>query len=432
MIADKAINTHEKVRNVQNRLYLTAKADRKRKFYAMYDKIYRKDILEEAWKRVKRNGGTGGVDKVSIDDVKAYGEEKLLDEIAEELRTDKYRCKPVRRTYIPKPDGRKRALGIPTIKDRIVQMAAKIVIEPVFEADFQPCSYGFRPKRSALQAMDRIFEAADKGGALWVIDADIKDYFGSISHDKLLLLVEQRITDRKVLKLIKGWLKAGVLEAGQYSESKLGAPQGGVISPLLSNIYLNYFDVYWNKRFGHLGELVRYADDFVILCKRKAQAVEALKAVKWIMDKLELTLHSEKTRLVDMYFGKDSFDFLGFNNRFQRFRNKSWKWYWTLQQVPSKGAMKKMRANIKEVFSSPSKLLWSMKEMVKLLNPKIIGMRNYYARRFTRPWLWKIEKYINAKFTRWYNRKKQRNYRLGNPAKVRELTLQAGLASICG
>ena len=432
MIADKAINTHERVRDFQNRLYLTAKADRKRKFYAMYDKIYRKDILEEAWKRVKRNGGAGGVDKVSIDDVKAYGEEKLLDEIAEELRTDKYRCKPVRRTYIPKPDGRKRALGIPTIKDRIVQMAAKIVIEPLFEADFQPCSYGFRPKRSALQAMDRIFEVADKGGALWVIDADIKDYFGSISHDKLLLLVEQRITDRKVLKLIKGWLKAGVLEAGQYSESKLGAPQGGVISPLLSNIYLNYFDVYWNKRFGHLGELVRYADDFVILCKRKAQAVEALKAVKWIMDKLELTLHSEKTRLVDMYFGKDSFDFLGFNNRFQRFRNKSWKWYWTLQQVPSKGAMKKMRANIKEVFSSPSKLLWSMKEMVKLLNPKIIGMRNYYARRFTRPWLWKIEKYINAKFTRWYNRKKQRNYRLGNPAKVRELTLQAGLASICG
>ena len=419
MIADKAINTHEKVRNLQNRLYLTAKAEQKRKFYAMYDKIYRKDILKEAWKRVKRNGGAGGVDKVNIIDVKAYGEEKLLDEIAEELRTEKYRCKPVIRTYIPKADGRKRALGIPTIKDRIVQMAAKIVIEPVFEANFQLCSYGFRPKRSAQQAMDRIFEVADKGGALWVIDADIKDYFGSINHDKLLLLVEQRIMDRKVLKLIKGWLRAGVLEAGQYSESTIGAPQGGVISPLLSNIYLNYFDVFWNKRVIHLGELVRYADDFVILCKRKAQTEEALKAVKWIMDKLELTLHSEKTKLVDMYFGKDSFDFLGFNNRFQRFRTKSWKWYWTLQQVPSKKAMKKMRANIKEVFTSPSKLLLSMEEMVKLLNPKIIGMRNYYARRFTRPWLWKIEKYINSKFIRWYNRKKQRNYRLGNAAKVR-------------
>ena len=432
MIANKAINTHEKVRNLQNRLYLTAKADRKRNFYALYDKIYRKDILEDAWRRVKRNKGAGGVDKVSIDDVKAYGEDRLLCEIAEELRTEKYRCKPVRRTYIPKPDGRKRALGIPTIKDRIVQMAAKIVIEPVFEADFQPCSYGFRPKRSAKQAMDRIFEVADKGGALWVIDADIRDYFGSINHDKLLLLVKQRITDRRVLKLIKGWLKAGVLENGRYSESTLGAQQGGVISPLLSNIYLNYFDVYWNKAFGHLGELVRYADDFVILCKRLSHAEEALRAVKWIMGKLELTLHSEKTRLVDMYFGKDSFDFLGFNNRFQRFRNKNWQWYWTLQQVPSKKAMKKMRANIKEVFVSPIKLLLSVEEMVKLLNPKIIGMRNYYDRRFARPWLWKIDKYINFKFTRWYNRKKQRNYRLGNASKVRELTVQAGLASICG
>jgi RNA-directed DNA polymerase len=377
VIAEKAINTHEKVRDFQNRLYLTAKADRKRKFYALYDKIYRNDILEEAWKRVKQNGGAGGVDKVSIEDVKAYGEDRLLCEIAEELRTEKYRCKPVRRTYIPKPDGRKRALGIPTIKDRIVQMAAKIVIEPVFEADFQSCSYGFRPKRNAKQAIDKIYEVADKGGALWVIDADIRDYFGSINHDKLLLLVKQRITDRRVLKLIKGWLKAGVLENGQYSESTLGAPQGGVISPLLSNIYLNYFDVCWSKRFGHLGELVRYADDFVILCKRLSQAEEALCAVKGIMKKLELTLHSEKTRLGDMYFGKDSFDFLGFNNRFQRFRNKSWQWYWTLQQVPSKKAMKKMRANIKEVFASPSKLLLSMEEMVKVLNPKIIKHEKY-------------------------------------------------------
>lgn len=389
MIADNAMDTHVKVRDFQNRLYLTAKADRKRKYHSMYDKIYRKDILKEAWKRVKRNGGAGGIDKVSMEDVKAYGEEKMLCEIAEELRTETYRCKPVRRTYIPKSDGRKRALGIPTVKDRIVQMATKIVIEPVFEADFQDCSCGFRPKRSALQAMDRIYEMADKGGALWVIDADIRDYFGSINHDKLMLLVKQRITDRKVLKLIKGWLKAGIMESGIYSDSTKGAPQGGVISPLLSNIYLNYFDMYWKKMFEHLGVLVRYADDFVILCRRKPQAEEALKAVKWIMNKLELTLHSEKIRLVDMYFGKDSFDFLGFNNRFQRFRNKSWKWYWTLQQVPSKKAMKKMRSNIKEAFRSPGRLLLSMEDMVKLLNPKIVGMRNYYTRRYSRPWLWK-------------------------------------------
>ena len=432
MIVQKTRNIHEKVRDFQNRLYLTAKADRKRKFHAMYDKIYREDILEEAWKRVKQNKGTGGIDKVSIENGITDGEYKVLAEITEELRIEKYRCKPVRRTYIPKADGKKRGLGIPTVKDRIVQMATKIVIEPVFEADFKPCSYGFRPKRSAKQAMDRIYEVADKGNALWVLDADIKDYFGSINHEKLMLLVEQRIIDRKVLKLIKGWLKAGTIEAGNYSESTVGAPQGGVISPLLSNIYLNYFDIYWQKGFGHLGELVRYCDDFVILCKRQSQVEEAKKAVQWIMEKLELTLHEEKTRIVDMYFGKDSFDFLGFNNRFQRFCNKKWKWYWTLQQVPTKKAMKKMRANIKQVFASPIRLLLSMEDMVKIINPKIVGMRNYYARRFSRPWLWKIEKYINYKFTRWYNRKKQRNYRLGNAEKIRELTLKAGLASICG
>lgn len=420
------------VRNFQNRLYLTAKANKKRKFHSMFDKIYRKDILEEAWKRVKTKNGAGGIDKISIADVKQYGEEQMLYEIAEELKAGKYRCKPVRRTYIPKADGSKRALGIPTIKDRIVQMATKIVIEPVFEADFQLCSYGFRPKKSAKQAMDKIFEVADAGNALWVIDADIKDYFGNINHDKLMLLVQQRISDKRVLKLIKGWLKSGVMEAGKYSESTLGAPQGGVISPLLSNIYLNYFDTYWMRKFAHLGALARYADDFVILCKRRTQAEEAMRAVQWIMKKLELTMHSEKTRLVDMYFGKESFDFLGFNNRFQRSRNRSWKWYWTLHQTPSNKSMKKMRATIKAVFGSPSRLQFSIEDMVKLINPKIVGMRNYYTRRFTRPKLWKIEKYINKKFTKWYNRKRQRNYRLGNAAKIANLTKQAGLARMCG
>lgn len=397
----------------------------------MYDKMYRKDILEEAWKRVKTNGGAGGIDKISIADVKQYGEEKLLYEIAEELKANKYRCNPVGRTYIPKADGIKRALGIPTIKDKIVQNGYQDSNRPVFEADFQPCSYGFRPKRSAKQAMDRIFEVADAGNALWVIDADIKDYFGSINHEKLMLLVEQRISDRRVLKLIKGWLRAGVMEVGSYSESTVGAPQGGVISPLLSNIYLNYFDVYWRCKFTHLGELVRYADDFVILCKKRAQAEEAMQAVQWIMKKLELTMHSEKTKLVDMYFGKESFDFLGFNNRFQRSRNKSWKWYWTLHQMPSTKSMKKMRANIKEVFASPSRLQLSIEEMVKLLNPKIVGMRNYYTRRFSRVKLWKIEKYINKKFTKWYNRKRQRNYRMGNAVKIAELTSKVGLARMC-
>lgn len=205
MNVHKTNNTDEKARQLQRKLYLVAKANRKRRFHAMYDKIYRIDILKESWKRVKANRGVGGIDKISIADVKTYGEEKLIAEISEVLKSGKYRPRPVKRVYIPKADGKKRPLGIPIIRDRIVQMATKIVVEPIFEADSKNCSYGFRPKRSAKQAMDKIYEVADKGDALWVIDADIKDYFGSINHEKLMLLVEQRISDRRVLKLIRQW-----------------------------------------------------------------------------------------------------------------------------------------------------------------------------------------------------------------------------------
>jgi len=426
--AHKANDTIDKARQLQRKLYLAAKANRKRRFHAMYDKIYRMDILQEAWKRVKANGGAGGIDKVSIEDVKAYGEDKLLSEIAETLECNNYRPLPVRRTYIPKNDGSKRPLGIPIIKDRIVQMATKIVIEPVFEAAFMDCSFGFRPKRSAHQALDKIYEVADRGDALWVIDADIKDYFGCINHEKLMLLVKQRISDRRIQKLIWQWLKAGIMERGEYQTSDKGAPQGGVISPLLSNIYLNYFDYVWTKQYSHLGILVRYADDFVILSKRRQQAVQALQAVHQIMEKLELTIHEGKTKLVDMYFGKEGFDFLGFHNRFKRGRTKTWKWYWRLFQVPSQKAMKKMRSNIKAEFASPVRLLWSIQDMIKLLNPKIVGMRNYYNREFAQEKLWHIDRYVVKKFTKWYNSKRQRQYRLGNMGKVRELIYGSGLA----
>lgn len=428
MNAQKANNTVDKARQLQRKLYLAAKANRKRRFHAMYDKVHRMDILHEAWKRVKTNGGAGGIDKVSIEDVKAYGENKLMGEISEVLERNNYRPLPVRRTYIPKNDGSKRPLGIPVIKDRIVQMATKIVIEPVFEADFLDCSFGFRPKRSAHQALDKIYEVADRGDALWVIDADIKDYFGSINHEKLMLLVKQRISDRRILKLIWQWLKAGVMEQGEYHKSNKGAPQGGVISPLLSNIYLHYFDYVWTKKYSHLGTLVRYADDFVILSKRKQQAVRAMRAVQQIMSKLELTIHEGKTKLVDMYFGKESFDFLGFHNRFKRGRTKTWKWYWRLFQVPSQKAMKKMRANIKAEFASPVRLRWSLQDMIKLLNPKIVGMRNYYNREFAQEKLWHIDRYVVQKFTKWYNSKRQRQHRLGNMDKIRELIYGSGLA----
>lgn len=241
MNAGKANNTKGKVRELQRKLYLATKLNGRRKFHALYDKVYREDILEEAWKRVKFNGGAGGIDRVTIADVEEYGVEEFLLEIQQELLEGKYHPEPVRRTYIPKGKTDKRPLGIPIIKDRVIQMAAKIVIEPIFEADFKDCSYGFRPKRNAHQALDRIRkDTANKGW--WVVDADIKGYFNNINHEKLMLLVKQRISDRRIIKMVWKWLKAGIMEDGKFHSSNIGSPQGGVISPLLSNIYLHYLD----------------------------------------------------------------------------------------------------------------------------------------------------------------------------------------------
>lgn len=225
MNAPKANNTIGKVQQLQRKLYLAAKKNSKRKFHALYDKISREDVLKEAWKRVKTKKGAGGIDGISLKDVENYGVEKLLGEIRQEIQNGSYRPKPVKRVFIPKSDGKKRPLGIPVIKDRIVQMAAKIVIEPVFEADFKECSYGFRPKRDAHQALEVVRKACNKHG-WWVVDADIQGYFDSINHEKLMKLVEIRINDRRMLKLIRQWLKAGVMVDGKYEESEKGSPQG--------------------------------------------------------------------------------------------------------------------------------------------------------------------------------------------------------------
>ncbi len=429
MNARKANNTKGKVRELQRKLYLAAKLNSKRRFHALYDKVYRKDVLLEAWKRVKANGGAGGIDHISIADVEEYGVDKFLQEIQQELIDGKYHPKPVRRTYIPKGNGEERPLGIPIIKDRVVQMAVKLVIEPLFEADFLECSYGFRPKRSAHQALDRIRKDTNRKG-WWIVDADIKGYFNNINHDKLMLMVKQRISDRRILKMIWKWLKAGVMEDGKYMESELGSPQGGVISPLLANIYLHYFDLKWELHYKHLGKLIRYCDDFVIICRTKKEAEHALKAVKSIMQRLELELHPDKTKLVNMWDGKEGFDFLGFHHRRKVSETSKGQKFNETHQFPSKKAMQKMRDNIKGVFASRTTLLLDIQKMIEILNPKIIGMRNYYGLKNAGKQLNKIDWYIIKKFTLWYNYKTQNKRRYAGISKVRKVIYENGLQKL--
>lgn len=402
----EANNTNEKVRELQRKLYLSAKGNKKRRYHALYDKIYRKDILWEAWKQVKANRGTGGIDKIYIEDVVRYGEEKFLQEIQTELIEKKYHPKPVKRVYIPKKDGKQRPLGIPIIKDRVVQMATKIVIEPIFEADFKEHSYGFRPKRNAHQALEVIRKKCNNKG-WWVLDADIKSYFDNINHEKLMKLVSQRISDRRILKLVEKWLKVGFIEQGERYESVIGSPQGGVISPLLSNIYLNYLDTVWEKYYKHLGTLVRYCDDFVVIRRTKKDINHSYHAISDIMKRLEIELHPEKTRFVNLWDGKEGFDFLGFHHRRKMIENGKGQRYAETVQEPSQKAMKSMREKIKGILSQRSTLYQNIKEMIKLINRRLVGFKNYYDLKHAGKQLNKIDWYVLERFTIWNNHKRQ-------------------------